>query len=437
MLHSVQSNPVVRPQLELRLLARSLWDFAWSLRRLHAPWPCITIFGSARLGEHDPAYQLARDLGQALGRAGFAVMTGGGPGLMEAANRGVREAGGQSLGCRMAFSFEQPSNQYMDRSATVRYFFVRKVVMCRQATGFAVLPGGIGTLDELFEILALIQTKRMRPKPIVLIGTAYWRPLMSLLDEMVVAGTVAPKDVALITVTDDITDAVRFLVEPSRSARLEPLDRARSSPEVSMSKAPVVRLRNTSEGVLEPLADIYRELGLSPPSGRIVAPLALPHESRRLLVHEHGMTQTLERAYGQNLAVRVLRSSRQGMVVTRQILLLLQQSGVAVEMALIRIYLESLPLPARQLILDEAAPLGTILRLHGVRHEYDPSIYFAVKADDTLREHAALNGTELLYGRRVKMSGVDGQLVADAIEISIPGHPFHGAAADDGDSLTA
>src|SRR5260221_2037231 len=134
------TQPVGLRMLELRLLCRSLWDFVRSMHLLRAGGPCITIFGSARLGEHEPAYEMARDLGKSLGRAGFAVMTGGGPGLMEAVNRGAQEAGGRSLGCSMSFAFDQPMSRYFDRCATVRYLFVRKVVMCRQAIGFAVLP---------------------------------------------------------------------------------------------------------------------------------------------------------------------------------------------------------------------------------------------------------------------------------------------------------
>jgi uncharacterized protein (TIGR00730 family) len=202
---------------ELGLLGRSLWDFLKSMCLLRSPAPWITIFGSARLGEENPAYRLGRELGKTLGRAGYAVMTGGGPGVMEAVNRGAREGGGRSLGCRMAFAFEQPVNRYFDHCATVRYFFVRKVVMCRRAMGFIVLPGGIGTLDELFEILTLIQTRRMRPKPIVLLGCSYWRPLLLLLDAMVVAGTVSPRDMSLIQVTDDIDHAIAFITEPERT----------------------------------------------------------------------------------------------------------------------------------------------------------------------------------------------------------------------------
>ncbi|HLG59845.1 MAG TPA: TIGR00730 family Rossman fold protein [Vicinamibacterales bacterium] len=202
---------------ELGLVGRSLWDFVKGMCLLRSPDPWITIFGSARLGENNPAYRLGRELGRTLGRAGYAVMTGGGPGLMEAVNRGAREGGGRSLGCRMEFPFEQPVNRYFDHCATVRYFFVRKVVMCRRSMGFVVLPGGLGTLDEFFEILTLIQTRRMGPKPIVLLGCAYWSPLLLLLDAMVAAGTVASRDVSLIHVTDDIDHAIALLTEPAET----------------------------------------------------------------------------------------------------------------------------------------------------------------------------------------------------------------------------
>ena len=215
-----------QPVLQLGLLCRSVWDFVKSVQRLQAPGPCVTVFGSARLGEHEPVYEMARHLGRSLGEAGFAVLTGGGPGLMEAANRGARESGAQSLGCRMAFTFEQPSNHYMHRATTVRYFFVRKLVMCRQAVGFAVLPGGIGTLDELFEILVLIQTKRMRPKPIILLGRGYWCPLLTLLEQMVAAGTMARADMSLIRVTDDVAQAVKLLTGSIAAVSLEPVDQA-------------------------------------------------------------------------------------------------------------------------------------------------------------------------------------------------------------------
>jgi uncharacterized protein (TIGR00730 family) len=204
-----------RSRIRARFLCRSAWDFLKSMCVLHSTARCVTIFGSARLGEESPAYEVARTLGRSLGRAGFAVMTGGGPGLMEAVNRGVKEGGGRSLGCRMAFAFEQRANPYMDQVTTVRHFFVRKVTMCRQASGFVVLPGGLGTLDELFEVLVLIQTKKVSRVPIILIGTAFWQPLVQVLEAMVAARTLAPREVALIRVTDDLLATVRWLTAPT------------------------------------------------------------------------------------------------------------------------------------------------------------------------------------------------------------------------------
>jgi uncharacterized protein (TIGR00730 family) len=207
-----------------RLLRRSSWDLVKSMYLLRSPAPLITVFASARLGADTAAHPMARDLGHALAKAGFAVMTGGGPGLMEAVNRGAREAGGPSLGCRMAFPFEQAENRFLDRCTTVRYFFVRKVVMCRPAVGFAALPGGLGTLDELFDVLTLIQTKRMRAKPIVLLGRAFWEPLLILLEKMIAAGTIPTGQLPVITVTDDVSEAVAFFVHRRASAGSDPLE---------------------------------------------------------------------------------------------------------------------------------------------------------------------------------------------------------------------
>jgi uncharacterized protein (TIGR00730 family) len=195
-----------------RLLYRSMWDLSTSLYRLRARGPLVTVFASAGLGPETKTYHLGRQLGRALAEAGFAVMTGGGCGLMEAVNRGAREGGGLSLGCRMAGDlFEREENRFLDRCATVRYFFVRKVVMCRLAVAFIVLPGGLGTLDELFDVLTLIKTKRMPARPIVLLGTAHWQPLLHLLDKMAAAGTINAAQMPQISVTDDIGQALALV----------------------------------------------------------------------------------------------------------------------------------------------------------------------------------------------------------------------------------
>jgi chorismate-pyruvate lyase len=178
--------------------------------------------------------------------------------------------------------------------------------------------------------------------------------------------------------------------------------------------------RNKHAGALEPLVDIYRDLDLTPPAGSILEPFALPLECRRLLVHAHGMTRTLERAYGQTLGLKVLRSTVHGGMVTRQILLVMEKSGLAVEMALCRIYLEHLPEAARHLVLERTMPLGTILHRHRIAHEYHTCIYFSVVPDTALREHATISDATHFYGRRVTISGEHKQPVAEVIEISIP-----------------
>jgi uncharacterized protein (TIGR00730 family) len=169
----------------------------------------VSVFGSARVGPYEPDYALGRAVGAALGRAGFSVITGGGPGLMEAANRGARDAGAHSIGLNIELPFEQFANRYLDLSLTFRYFFARKVCFVRYATGFVVLPGGFGTLDELFEALTLIQTRKIRFFPVVLVGSAFWDGLVDWLRaRLLAAGTIGPRDRTLLQVTDDIDEIV-------------------------------------------------------------------------------------------------------------------------------------------------------------------------------------------------------------------------------------
>ena len=211
---------------ELWLVLRTLRDFIAGFRALHFVGPCVTVFGSARYDEAHPYYSLARDVGKALAGLGFTVMTGGGPGLMEAANRGAREAGGRTVGCNIELPHEQAPNDYLDRSVTCRYFFVRKVLLFKYSYAFVALPGGFGTLDELLEALTLIQTKKIASFPVVLVGTAYWRPFQDLLTHLAGAGTIDPADLKLLLVTDDVAAVAthierhavrRFgLVAPSR-----------------------------------------------------------------------------------------------------------------------------------------------------------------------------------------------------------------------------
>jgi hypothetical protein len=180
--------------------------------------PAVSIFGSARTPEADPMYALARAVGAGLARAGFATITGGGPGIMAAANRGAAEAGGISIGANIELPMEQAMNAYVNLPLNFRYFFVRKTMFVKYAEGFIIFPGGFGTLDELFEALTLIQTGKVDTFPVVLMGRAYWQGLLDWLRRVVVAeGKAAPDDLGLMTVTDDPDEAVACMIECYRS----------------------------------------------------------------------------------------------------------------------------------------------------------------------------------------------------------------------------
>ena len=176
--------------------------------------PAISVFGSARTGRDEPAYAAAEEVGRKLAEAGFAVITGGGPGVMEAANKGAGQAGGVSVGLGIELPFESGLNQYVDRGLNFRYFFARKTMFVKYAQGFIVLPGGLGTLDELFEALTLVQTQKVTSFPIVLIGTAYWSGLLDWIRSTVLAdGKVSERDLDMIRLTDDVDEAVKLMVD--------------------------------------------------------------------------------------------------------------------------------------------------------------------------------------------------------------------------------
>jgi uncharacterized protein (TIGR00730 family) len=188
---------------ELTRVVRIAGEFLRGFRALHFVGPCVTVFGSARFEETHAYYTLAREVGRRLAVAGATVMTGGGPGIMEAANRGAREAGGYSVGCNIRLPAEQRPNPYLDRWITFRYFFVRKVMLVKYSYAFVVMPGGFGTLDELFEAVTLVQTRKMESFPILLMGAAYWAPLLDFVrGTLVRAGTIGSDDPRLLTVTD-------------------------------------------------------------------------------------------------------------------------------------------------------------------------------------------------------------------------------------------
>lgn len=180
--------------------------------------PAVSVFGSARTRPDSPEYALGERVGRALVEAGYAVITGGGPGAMEAANKGALEADGTSVGLGIELPFEAGLNPYVDLGVNFRYFFARKTMFVKYACGFVVLPGGFGTLDELFEAVTLVQTQKVTSFPIVLLGTDYWGGLLDWLrGTAVAAGTINEKDLALLTVTDDPDEAVRVVVEADRA----------------------------------------------------------------------------------------------------------------------------------------------------------------------------------------------------------------------------
>jgi uncharacterized protein (TIGR00730 family) len=213
------------PWRSLRILA----EFVEGFDALAAVGKAVTIFGSARLTEEDPYYPKARRLAELLAKEGFAVITGGGPGIMEAANRGCHEAGGLSIGCNIELPHEQSVNQYVDLGVEFRYFFARKTMFVKYADAFAIFPGGFGTLDELFESLTLIQTGKIRHFPVVLIGTEYWGGLLEWLRTQATAhGTINPVDLDLMRCTDDMEEACRLLTAGSTRRAAEAAKAART-----------------------------------------------------------------------------------------------------------------------------------------------------------------------------------------------------------------
>ena len=197
---------------ELRFTLGIFTEFIAAFRKLHFVGPCVTVFGSARFDERHEYYQLAREVGRQLARTGFTVMTGGGLGIMEAANRGAKDAGGRSVGCNIELPAEQQPNRYLDVLVNFQHFFVRKVMLVKYSYAFVVLPGGYGTLDEVFETATLVQTGKIEHFPIVLIGADYWSPFLNALkDRMVAHGTIDPADFDLLYVTDSPQQAVEHV----------------------------------------------------------------------------------------------------------------------------------------------------------------------------------------------------------------------------------
>ena len=192
--------------------ARIFAEYARGLRGMHFSGPCVTVFGSARVQESDPNYELARRTGRLLAEAGFTVVTGGGPGIMEAANRGAHDAGGRSLGCNIRLPQEQKPNPYLDRVVEFDHFFIRKVMLVKYSYGFVAFPGGYGTFDEIFEAAELIQTRKLRDFPLVLVGSDFWQPIVDRLRTgMLGRGLIDHLDLVRFMVTDSPDDAVQHV----------------------------------------------------------------------------------------------------------------------------------------------------------------------------------------------------------------------------------
>jgi len=196
---------------ELLFGIRVFLQFIKGFRTLHFVGPCITVFGSARFKEGSEYYEDARNFGQRIAQMGFTTITGGGPGIMEAANKGAFETGGISVGCNIKLPFEQKVNPYLTKSITFEHFFVRKVLLVKYSYAFIIMPGGFGTMDEFFEILTLVQTKTVTNFPIVLFGKKFHQPLMDMIAHMAKEGTISEEDLALLLLTDDKNEAMHHI----------------------------------------------------------------------------------------------------------------------------------------------------------------------------------------------------------------------------------
>lgn len=196
---------------ELAFAWKVFRQFITGFRTLHFVGPCITVFGSARFAEQHEYYIAAREFGKRIAALGFTTMTGGGPGIMEAANRGAFENEGTSIGCNIKLPFEQKPNPYVNETVTFDHFFTRKVLMVKYSFAFIIMPGGFGTMDELFETLTLIQTKTITDFPVVLYGKKYYQPLMDYINFMVAEKTISPEDLKLVLLTDDIDEAMNHI----------------------------------------------------------------------------------------------------------------------------------------------------------------------------------------------------------------------------------
>ena len=200
---------------EFRFAISVLLDFIRGLRALHFVGPCVTIFGSARFKDGHPYYEKAEEIAGRIAQLGFTIMTGGGPGIMEAANKGAKAVGGKSVGCNIVLPMEQAPNVYLDKWVNIKYFFVRKTLLIKYSYAFVVLPGGFGTLDEYFEALTLIQTKKISEFPIVILDKEFHKDLIEHINKMMLSGTISASDLDLCLFTDSVDEAVNHIKENS------------------------------------------------------------------------------------------------------------------------------------------------------------------------------------------------------------------------------
>lgn len=222
-------KPVIKPNIseikflegpqsrfrEFRFAWKVMMEFVKGYRSLSFIGPCVTIFGSARFNEGHMYYDLTRKVGAEVAKMGFTVLTGGGPGLMEAANRGAKDVGGRSVGCNIVLPHEQEPNPYLDRWVNIRYFFVRKTLLIKYSYAFICMPGGFGTLDELFESITLIQTKKIKDFPVIVMGREFHKEMIEHVQLMKERGTISPDDDQLFVVTDSVEEAIQVLKEKS------------------------------------------------------------------------------------------------------------------------------------------------------------------------------------------------------------------------------
>ena len=196
---------------EFKFTIKVLLDFVKGLRALHFVGPCVTVFGSARFKDGHPYYEVTEELAGRIAQLGFTIMTGGGPGIMEAANKGARAVGGRSVGCNIVLATEQSPNPYLDKWVNIRYFFIRKTLLIKYSYAFVVMPGGFGTLDEYFEALTLIQTQKISSFPIVVFDTVFHKHLIEHIENMKLKGTISSTDTHLFLFTDSVEEAVNYI----------------------------------------------------------------------------------------------------------------------------------------------------------------------------------------------------------------------------------